>query len=96
MPFLHMPRFRGKPLGLSPLDPARWIEQDELFAAQLALKETILAQERAAAFAALGGSEAGQAEALELLVAHLLAHFPQTYRREGDALRISPPAASLR
>jgi hypothetical protein len=91
MPFLHTPYASAAPafsIGLSPLDPARWIEHDELFAAQLALKETILAQERAAAFGALGGSEAGQAETLELLVAHLLAYFPQTYRREGDALWI--------
>ncbi len=91
MPFPHAPYVSATPafsIGLSPLDPARWIERDELFAAQLALKETILAQERAAAFGALGGSEAGQAEALELLVAHLLAHFPDAYRREGAAVRI--------
>jgi hypothetical protein len=91
MPFLHTPYASAMPafsIGLSPLDPARWIEQDEFLAAQLALKETILAQERAAAFGALSGSEAGQAEALELLIAHLLAHFPEAYRREGSALRI--------
>jgi hypothetical protein len=91
MPFFHTPYASAMPafsIGLSPLDPARWIEQDEFLAAQLALKETILAQERAAAFGALGDSEAGQAEALELLVAHLLAHFPEAYRREDSAVRI--------
>jgi dimethylamine monooxygenase subunit A len=91
MPFLHTPYASGKPafsIGLSPLDLERWIEQDEFLAAQLALKEGILAQERAAAFGALGASARGQAEALELLVAHLLGHFPQAYRREGDAVRV--------
>jgi hypothetical protein len=91
MPLRHTPYASATPafsIGLSPLDPARWIEQDEFLAAQLALKEAILAQERAAAFGALGGSEAGQAEALELLVAHLLAHFPEAYRREDSAVRI--------
>ena len=91
MPFLHTPYASGKPpfaVGLAPLDLISWIEQDECLAQQLALKETILAQERAAAFGALAGSEAGQAEVLALLAANLPAHFPQTYRREGGALRI--------
>jgi len=93
MPFLHTPYASAMPafsIGLSPLDPARWIEQDGLLAEQLALKETILAQEREAAFGALAESEAGQAEVLALLVAHLPAHYPQTYRREANALRILP------
>jgi hypothetical protein len=91
MPFLHTPYASGKPafsVGLSPLDLKRWIEQDEFLAAQLALKEDILARERAAAFDALSASEPGQAEALELLVAHLLSHFPEAYRRAGDAVCI--------
>lgn len=93
MSFLHTPYASGKPpftIGLAPLDPARWIEQDELLADQLALKEAILAKERAAAFGALEGGEAGQAEVLELLAAHLPARYPQTYRREGGALRVLP------
>jgi hypothetical protein len=93
MPFLHTPYASGKPpfsIGLTPLDPARWIEQDALLAEHLALKETILAREGAAAFGALAGGEAGQAEVLELLVAHLPTRFPQTYRREGSALRVLP------
>jgi hypothetical protein len=93
MPFLHTPYASGKPpfsIGLAPLDPARWIEQDGLLVEQLALKEMILARERAAAFGALAGSDAGQTEALELLAAHLPVHYPRTYRREGCALRILP------
>jgi hypothetical protein len=93
MPFLHTPYASGKPsfsIGLSPIDVADWIEQDELLVEQLALKETILAQEGAAAFAALEGSEAGQAEVLQLLAAYLPVRYPATYRREGEALRILP------
>ena len=93
MSFLHTPYAAGKPpfaIGLAPLDPARWIEQDAALADQLALKEAILANERAAAFGALAGSEAGQAEVLELLAAHLPTRFPKAYRREESALRVLP------
>jgi hypothetical protein len=93
MPFLHTPYTSGKPsfsIGLTPIDEAGWIEQDALLGEQLALKETILAQERAAAFGALGGSEGGQGEVLRLLSAHLPAHFPQTYRRDGETMWIAP------
>lgn len=67
MSFLHTPYASGKPpfaIGLTPLDPERWIEPDEQLAEQLALKEAILAGEGAAAFDALPGSEAGQLAAL--------------------------------
>jgi hypothetical protein len=93
VPFLHAPYASGKPpfaIGLAPIDPAQWIEQDERLADELALKETILAEERAAAFGALDGSEAGQSEVLELLSRHLPARYPDTYRAEGRALRIVP------
>lgn len=92
MLFRHTPYASNKPpfsIGLSPLDPARWIEQDERLVEQLALKEAILAQEPTA-FGALAESEAGQAEVLEMLVAHLTARYPQTYQREGEDLRIAP------
>jgi hypothetical protein len=93
MPFLHTPYASGKPpfsIGLAPIDLSSWIERDELLAEQLALKEAILAQERAAAFGALAGTEGAQAEVLELIAAHLPAHDPDAYRREGDAIRILP------
>ena len=91
MPFLHTPYASGKPpfaIGLTPLDPARWIEPDERLAEQLALKETILAGEGAAAFDALPGTEGAQTEVLDLLVAHLAARHPDIYRREGNAVRV--------
>lgn len=93
MLFLHTPYASGKApfsIGLAPVDLDLWIEADELLAEQLALKDAIFAEEGAAAFAALAGSEAAQAEVLELLGAHLLVRYPQIYRREGAALRIVP------
>jgi dimethylamine monooxygenase subunit A len=93
MPFLHTPYASGKPpfsIGLAPIELDDWIEQDELLAEQLALKETILAREGAAAFDALAGSEDGQREVLELLAEHLPGHYPRVYRREGNAIRVLP------
>jgi hypothetical protein len=93
MPFLHTPYASGKPpfaIGLAPLDPERWIEPDDRLAEQLALKEAILARERAAAFDALPGAEAAQREVLELLAAHLPVRYPLIYRREASALRVLP------
>jgi hypothetical protein len=98
MPFLHTPYASGKPsfsIGLSPIDLEDWIEQDDLLVEQLAQKEAILAQEGDASFAALEGSEAGQAEVLRLLAGHLPARHAQTYRREGEALRILPAGRAI-
>jgi hypothetical protein len=93
MSLLHAPYASGKPpfsVGLSPIGLAHWIEQDELLVPQLALKQTILAEEGDAAFDALPESQAGQAETLELLSEHLPTRYPATYRRRGDALLILP------
>ena len=91
--FAHAPYASGKPpfsIGLTPLDPADWIEADALLAEQLALKQSILATDFASAFAALDESAAGQGEVLELLAAHLPARFPDLYRREDAFMRILP------
>lgn len=72
--------------GLRSLDLQSWIEIDEHLERELALKETLLQQRHADVFASLPESEPGQQEALDLLVTHLLEHFPQHYQREGDRL----------
>jgi hypothetical protein len=77
-------------MGLLALDPADWIEIDASFAAELRLKRQLLAERHEACFLALPGSEAGGAETLEMLAAHLPARFPETYRRDGDALAVIP------
>jgi hypothetical protein len=74
-------------IGLRPFDVEDWIEVDDRLAADLTLKSHILVEEDAAAFAALNGAEAAQAEVLEMLAAHLLQRYPTTYRREGNWIR---------
>ena len=76
-------------IGLKPFDPEDWIEVDGALEADLALKARILAEEGAAAFAALEGAEAAQAEVLALLAEHLPRRYPAIYRREGRALEIA-------
>jgi hypothetical protein len=88
--FRHAPYSGGpKPfsIGLAPIDLADWIEIDARLAEDLALKESILAEEGAGAFDALPGSEAAQAEAAERLADHLTLRFPEIYRRESSGIR---------
>jgi dimethylamine monooxygenase subunit A len=75
--------------GLRSLDLRTWIEIDEHLERELALKETLLQQRYSDVFASLPRSEPGQQETLDLLVAHLLKHFPQYYQQEGDRLHNS-------
>jgi heme-dependent oxidative N-demethylase alpha subunit-like protein len=97
-PFLHTPYASGRPsfsIGLAPIAIDSWIEPDALLGEQLALKETIFAHEGAAAFGAVAGSAAGQAEALELLAAHLPARYPAIYRRESEGMRVGDRRIAL-
>jgi len=91
--FRHAPYAQGKApfaIGLTRFEIADWIEVDDALASQLSLKAAIIANEGAAAFDALAGSEPAQAETLELLTQHLCARYPSAYRREGAAIRIAP------
>lgn len=77
-------------IGVKPLAAADWIEVDADLPAYLAEKERLLAERPDEVFAAEPGTEAGQAEVLEMLVAHLPARFPEVYRRDGAAIEIVP------
>jgi hypothetical protein len=70
-------------LGMKPLNIQEWIEIDEHFCAELALKDKLLKERYSEVFASLQGSEPSQLEALELLLDHLLEYFPQHYQRLG-------------
>lgn len=72
-------------IGLHALDPTEWIEIDERFAEQLALKEKLLRQRRAEVFVALEDSRPEQQETLDLLLAHLSEHFPAYYLQTDEA-----------
>ncbi|MEO0665586.1 MAG: DUF3445 domain-containing protein [Pseudomonadota bacterium] len=56
---------------LQVLDPADWLLYDEVEAEQCALREALLASDRDAVLARMAGSEAAEAEALEMIGAHL-------------------------
>lgn len=79
-------------MGLMALPLAEWIETDDELESQLREKRRLAAERGAEVFRALPGSEAGQAEVLRLLAAHLVEHRPELYRREGDALAVLPLA----
>ncbi len=71
--------------GLFPLDPAEWMQIDALYPEQIARRDRLLAEERAAVFAETPGSEAAQAELLELLAGHLAGR--PGFAREGRRMR---------
>lgn len=79
-----------------PLEHADWIVVDELLPAYLDEKQRLAAERFDHVFVAEAGTEAAQAELLALLSEHLTAKYPQTYRREGDALEIVPAGRALR
>jgi len=78
---IYLPFMKGwrMAMGLHPLPIQDWIEIDANFAEQLTLKQNLLTQRHSDVFVSLPGSEAAQAEVLQLLVAHLLHYFPQHY-----------------
>lgn len=73
-------------LGIKPLNIQEWIEIDEHFCAELALKDKLLQDRYSEVFASLKGSEPSQQEALELLLDHLVEYFPQHYQRLGTKI----------
>ncbi len=73
-------------MGLKALDLEDWIEIDDGFAGQLAERRALLEERRDQVCLALPESLIGQAEVLALLLDHLPARFPETYRRSAEAI----------
>ena len=63
-------------IGVKPLDPAEWIEVDEHYDAYLNEKRRLYAERPSDVFAAEDGTDAAQAEVLELVREHMAARFP--------------------
>ena len=87
MSLAHAPYADGhKPfsIGLAPLDLADWIEPDERLLPDLAEKDRLFAGRRDIVFAAEPDTRDAQREVLDLLLAHLTTHFPETCRIEPD------------
>ena len=73
-------------IGLTQIAPERWIETDHDLGRYLAEKERLLAADRDAVFQAIDSSAAAQAEALQVLVAHLLDDHSSVYAQQGKAI----------
>jgi hypothetical protein len=73
-------------IGLTQIAPERWIETDHDLGRYLAEKERLLAANRDAVFQAIDSSAAAQAEALQVLVAHLLNDHSAVYAQQGKAI----------
>lgn len=76
-------------IGTRPLAPADWLEPDGAMAAQLAEKARLWREQFDAVFAQMPESRKAQAELLALLASYLPQCFPDRWRREGDAIRIT-------
>lgn len=74
-------------MGLKPLRLEDWIEIDEELIVYLTSKTELLQQCYSQVFASLPGSVIAQQEVLDLLLAHLLEHFPHYYQRQGDRIK---------
>jgi hypothetical protein len=68
--------------GMQPLDMADWLGADEAFAGQMALRDRLIAEQRAEVVAQTDGAGEAAAELLETVLAHL----PQGASRKGDAV----------
>lgn len=82
-------------IGLKPLDIADWIDVDDRLPAYLDEKDRLLAGTPDDVFAAEPGTEAAQAEVLQLLVEHLAARLPDIYRRRGDTIEVVPAGHTI-
>jgi dimethylamine monooxygenase subunit A len=79
-------------IGLQQLDPNEWIELDHNLESYLTEKRRLYAGERNNVLAAISGTEAAQAEILEMLVEYLPKRFPGTYRLDGTVMDIASGA----
>ncbi len=75
-------------IGLGQLDPREWIEVDEHLSHYLEEKRRLYAEEIKNVLASEAGSEIAQAEVLDMLVAHLLQHYPEIYALDGNTMQI--------
>ncbi|OAP37819.1 NADH dehydrogenase [Sinorhizobium glycinis] len=73
-------------IGLTQLDPDRWLEPDEALDFYLREKARLLTANRENVFAAAAGTEAAQLELLDFLIDYLPHRYPEVYQRENGAM----------
>jgi dimethylamine monooxygenase subunit A len=81
-------------MGLLALPPDEWIEIDEELVPQLREKRALAASRPDEVFRALPGSEAAQAEVLQILARHLVRLRPDLYRLEEGG-RLATPLGEI-
>lgn len=82
-------------IGLSPLEPARWIEPDDNLGFELAEKRRLVAEHGDKVLRAEPGTEDAQREVLERLSTYLTSHHPDIYRRDGDRIHMGGHTVDL-
>ncbi|MER8437266.1 DUF3445 domain-containing protein [Mesorhizobium sp. M1312] len=75
-------------IGLKPLDFDRWIEVDGHLLPYLAEKRRLYTEIPGSVFVEEDGTRNAQRELLDLLGAHLLAKYPDLYRRSGTGIEV--------
>lgn len=80
-----MDRRTAHPPGIAPMDPADWLHRDETCAAQMAMRDALVAERPADVVACLPEGEAAAAELTALMAGEVCARHGAT--REGDAIR---------
>jgi dimethylamine monooxygenase subunit A len=78
-------------IGLQQLDLSTWIDVDRHLEAYLTEKHRLYAEEIANVLVAEEGTEDAQQEVRDLLVAHLLQHYPTIYEIKNDLLQLRHP-----
>lgn len=76
-------------IAATPLDVATWLDPDQFLIRDLAEKAAHLRDKHEVVFRQTPDTEAAQAEARDMIVAHLDEHFPQLYRQSGNIIHIT-------
>ncbi len=89
MPLTHTPyatRLRPFTIGLSSLDPSRWIEPDQHLPRYVREKQKLAGERLHDVFRATHDSLDAQQECLDCLLLHLERDHPHVYRRDGSTI----------
>lgn len=82
-------------IGLTQLDPDRWIEPDEQLQHYLDEKKHLLSEARDTVLAVGDDTEDAQSELLSVLIDYLPSRYPGIYRRDGDQMMVGERRVAL-
>jgi len=99
MAFRHTPYDGAKrpfTVGLEPFEVSRWLDPDEHLVAHLKRKAELLETAHGRVFQAEPGTEAAQAEVLDMVVADLAGHHRSTHSVAPDVVEVRDGGPSVR